>query len=382
MRQVYFIGSGFSIDVGYPSNKKLLDKIGEEARDNREVRVRHAWNRFEGWVEKFRHSEGSPIRAIFESSNPELILTIPDLLVATLEENDLNIFEDLREARSRNDESAIHEINMRWEHPLREKLTECQLVIEDFQLLLDYFFSYKHCRDSKLTSTEKWGYVHNGMKVLEEGDIVITTNWDTIAERTLMEQRKWFPSDGYGFQVNILCGPEFNPQPLPYDLTKPSQVKVLKLHGSIGWCSLDDNNSICLRSANYLQHLHPEGMVIWDVNEQNAVGSHENFVFVGPSYLKKLKGPIIQSIWQQATEAISTAEQVAIVGYSLPYADISVRVLLNVLQKRLSEGSVKVKVVDPDKSILNWWRDFLGPKMEPIKEKAEEFFNKGASKCF
>lgn len=188
-----------------------------------------------------------------------------------------------------------------------------------------------------------------------------------------MEQEKWLPGDGYGFPVYIESGPELHPQPLPDDLKKPSQVKVLKLHGSIGWFS-HDNNGIYFRYPNYLQYLRPNERVIRDKNEPNT-GHHENFVLIGFSYLKQLEGTIIQSIWDQALEAITTANEVTIVGYSLPSADVAVRMLLNPLRRRISEGLVKVKVVDTEETILKRWKIFLGTKVETIPVKAEKFFS-------
>jgi hypothetical protein len=157
-------------------------------------------------------------------------------------------------------------------------------------------------------------------------------------------------------------------------LKKPSQVKVLKLHGSIGWFS-HDNNGIYFRYPNYLQYLHPKGSVIRDKNAPNF-GPHKNFVLVGFSYLKSLEGGIIQSIWNQALDAITTADIVTIVGYSLPSADVAVRMLLNPLRRRISEGLVKVKVVDLDneKTTLERWKTFLGDKVETIRKEAEKFF--------
>ncbi len=49
-------------------------------------------------------------------------------------------------------------------------------------------------------------------------------------------------------------------------------------------------------------------------------------------------------------EAINSAEKITIVGYSLPLADIAVRVLLNPLRRRISEGSVKVIIMDSNEN--------------------------------
>lgn len=368
MKQVYFFGSGASVHAGYPLTQNLFDEIKRNIHSD--VTIQEAWERFE----KFRHSANGQLKSVLESSNPELILTVPDLLVATLKENDLNRWKKLKKAWHSGNQQIIEELNKEWSDPRRKHLFEGELAKRDFQLLVDHFFSMKHANDDHQNPRERRTYIHNMMANLHEGDVVITTNWDTIVKRTLMEQKKWLPRDGYGFLVGIESAPAWRPQPLPDNWKKPSQVKVLKLHGSIGWFSHDDdNNGIYFRYPKYLQNLRPNGKVIRDKNEPNT-GHHENFVLIGFSYLKQLEGTIIQSIWDQALEGITTANEVTIVGYSLPSADVAVRMLLNPLRRRIFEGLVKVKVVDTNKNTLERWGTFLGAKVEIIQEKAENFF--------
>lgn len=363
MKQVYFFGAGFSKEVGYPLTHELLNEIKKET-SNADVVTQDVRNRFE----KFRNSAEGPLSVILKSLNPELVLTVPDLLSATLEEKDLKTWEDIKK-----DPKNAEDINKWWIHPLRHELVAGELAKLDFQLLVDHFFSMKHAEDVQPQFNERRAYVHNAMANLEDGDIVITINWDTVVERTLMEQGKWQPGDGYSFHVDIECGPQWNPQPIPDDLKKPSKVKVLKLHGSVGWFSRN-NNSIYLRYANFLQYLSIRGQEIRDKGELN-IGPHTNFIIICPSYLKKFENSLIQSIWDQAEEAILTADQIIVVGYSLPPADIAVRVLLNPLRRRISKKSVIVKVVDSKKATLERWRDFLGiDDKDLIEKKATEFF--------
>jgi hypothetical protein len=72
-----------------------------------------------------------------------------------------------------------------------------------------------------------------------------------------------------------------------------------------------------------------EGL-IYDKNELPlGSGPDENPLLIFPSYLKQLEGPILQSIWDQAARALTQAEEVTFVGYSLPLADVAVRALIN-----------------------------------------------------
>ena len=57
---------------------------------------------------------------------------------------------------------------------------------------------------------------------MRPGDVVLTFNFDVALERELKRAGLWEIGDGYGFSL----GP---------DLTPPSKVRVLKLHGSTSW---------------------------------------------------------------------------------------------------------------------------------------------------
>lgn len=366
MKQVYFFGAGFSKEAGYPLTCELLNEIKNEI-SSADVATQDARKRFEN----FRNLAEGPLSAVLRNINPELVLTVPDLLSATLDEEDQQKWKELKE----NPESADN-VNKWWDHPLRETLVAGEKAKHDFQHLIDHFFSVKHAEDAQPQFMERRAYVHNAVANLKDGDIVITTNWDTVIERALMEQGKWQLLDGYSFLVDIECGPQWNPQPLPDDFKKPSKVKVLKLHGSVGWFSHNNNHDIYLRYDNFLQYLSLRGQEIRDKNAPN-IGSHTKYIITGPSYLKKFENSVIQSIWEQAAQAIISADQIIIVGYSLPYADIAVRVLLNPLRQRISRNSVIVKVVDPNKSTQKHWQDFLGINVDDvIGKKAEEFFAK------
>ena len=54
------------------------------------------------------------------------------------------------------------------------------------------------------------------------GDVIITTNWDAVAELALGEVGLWNPFDGYGFErrlVNGLTGRNWRCDPAPVEHT-------------------------------------------------------------------------------------------------------------------------------------------------------------------
>src|SRR3972149_10722222 len=156
MKQIYFFGAGASVGAGYPPTQEPLNEIKNKIQSADEY-TKEVWDRFE----KFRHSANGQLKLVMESSNPELMLTIPDLLAATLKENDLSKWEKLKEAWHSGNQQIIEEINKEWSDPRREHLIEGEQAKRDFQLLVNHFFSMKHADDDQQNARERRTYIHN-----------------------------------------------------------------------------------------------------------------------------------------------------------------------------------------------------------------------------
>jgi hypothetical protein len=68
----------------------------------------------------------------------------------------------------------------------------------------------------------------------------------------------------------------------------------------------------------------------------------------------------LRDIWSQAGDALASADQVDIHGYSLPASDGAARALFNQLRIRLRDGRTHVHVHDPNDAVRKNWRAFLG----------------------
>lgn len=100
------------------------------------------------------------------------------------------------------------------------------------QIVEDYFMS-KHYENKDNKSS--YNYLNNAFKNLNDGDVAITTNWDTLAERTLLDLGYWYPSDWCNF-LRILNEHKHQRYKNKSNPCFPqSKIKVLKLHGSVGW---------------------------------------------------------------------------------------------------------------------------------------------------
>ena len=373
MSVVIFLGAGASAYAGYPMAANLLDEMATEFSTTPSVTEKADWETFNS----FRNTASGTLKEILNSSNPELVLTVPDLLEVTLHEADSKNWYDLKRAWQESNQQEISRLNEHWDSPTRESLFQAHLAKLVFQRLADRFLSHRHYRDAG--TFEKRKYLREGLGILHPGDCVLTTNWDTLAERTLMELRKWDLGDGYGFNVELEVLSDGLWQRLAANV---SPVKVLKLHGSIGWFRRTDPEaveSIYLRKANFLQYMTIPGTGMVRDKNSPAPGSgpDTNPVVIFPSYLKILEGSILQSIWEQASSALDNAEKVVFVGYSLPLADIAIRTLINPLRRRIAAQEAQVIIVNPNRMDLERWKEFLGDSITVVCKRAEEYWTGG-----
>ena len=128
---------------------------------------------------------------------------------------------------------------------VRHRLLDC----------LEHFFQWKHFSDSLKDNRANRDYLRQLFSDLSPGDIVVTLNWDSTAERTLAEMGLWNPFDGYGFEKTFVSGQRPATTPLPLGASKEkSAIQVFKLHGSVGW-HLTSDRRIYFSNPCFLQRL-------------------------------------------------------------------------------------------------------------------------------
>ena len=219
---------------------------------------------------------------------------------------------------------------------------------------------YRHYADAKRRDARD--YLRRHLARLSDGDVIITLNWDTTAERTLAEEGYWNPLTGYGFRKDLRTMPYG--QPLPSGTLTKSKVTVLKLHGSIGWHPCNEGG-VYFEHPRFLSNFgftsNGEPLDLTDPQEPRG-GPPEGSVLLYPSFLKQLSGAVMQQIWHTASEALRNASGIEIYGYSLPESDLAVRTLLNVLRFRSESEPVGLWVHDPSTDAQERWREFLGKR--------------------
>ncbi len=340
--KVVFLGAGASKDASYP----LCDDIFKELKSYLPLfgtNYRDHWNRFKQFIDR------TPIlHSLYDEENDhynvEKLLTEINELTKADQSNNINY-------------DAI----------------DAQRALDALYKIIDTYFYFKNYNyDSNKDGS--LDYLHS---MLKNVDSVITVNWDNLCELTLFKESKWFPSGGYGFNVHLTRKDISKEILLP-----PSPIKVLKLHGSIGWRKDKDKDYIYLRYYDLLRFFPIqdsfETCEINDDKEPKHPGveyADSSTLMIYPINPKKYPKEL-GIIWDEARKSLSKATEVEIVGYSLPDTDSNLRDLIAALNQRIIKNEVRVScIVGPDKKDeANRLRKLLGEKINIIKKTAKEYY--------
>lgn len=162
-------------------------------------------------------------------------------------------------------------------------------------------------------------------RMLVPGNVVITTNWDRLVERS---------AEARGVKYR-LCG-------LPTD----SELLILKLHGSIDWLRPSSAKKPVGRVAYaLLTELTGSARARLSTPTTASLVLRTRIANVGATW-RTIKGataepfmltmtpgkadslaPVLE-LWEHAYRAVSAAETLEIIGYSMPEDDIEIRTIL------------------------------------------------------
>jgi len=372
--RVLFLGAGASKPASYPLAGEVMDTV-EKALQDIPGSPTAQWEKWE----EFRKRLPRKFRAVAYSQNPEVILSFFDLLHLACQ---------LEDGRQR--KMAIERTNLcsgivddgfrKWfrSSARAEFFGGARVALASFKDCLGWYFSFRHMEDE--SNRARRDYLRKRFAHLGNGDVVITLNWDTTAERTLAEEGRWNPSSGYGgIDKNLkLTGRGFPGNTfhsVPKDASIAPQIRVLKLHGSTGWY---ETRGALYFDERFLLHLPldplsmEKGLRWYDADRSSPFGNPPGELLLAyPSFLKQLSNPIINAIWREAGSVLGAADTVDIWGYSLPESDNAVRALLLALVERTKLDQVEVCVHDPDKGTLERWDGFFEGSARLLPEPVE-----------
>lgn len=355
--KAYVIGAGVSKTVGYPLGPKLFDEIDTFIESCGQCidrfNYQQEWPALRSWL---NDNENPVIREAYHTRNLEHLFTVLDQASMLVK----SAGEEIAHARKK----GSTEVNSAAAH-----YDEFSRTIDEYPknrsiLLwgLEQYLQFKHDDDSGACNNPIWDHLGAFATKLCRGDVVITFNYDSTVERVLRQRGKWSPRDGYGFEIIF--------QRSATDTTsvefENSPVVTLHLHGACGWYTrplVKDNFTPSSRSGpvpdeattpaplNTQISLDPaflEGLGITAVDACLPTSlPDKGQVFLHPTFLKDFEplygnAPLID-LWQKAAEFLRKADEIFIVGYSLPKADSAALILLLTNCDR-----EKVQIINPD----------------------------------
>lgn len=364
-KKILFVGAGASADAGYP----LTSRLWKTLRDHKGYQTqKESFKKIEGMFNK----EKGLLNGIFSSDGLEGVFTFNDLIEKCLVyEKDYKLDQMIEEhSRGRFDTNKYRTNVLCAREKFHEDFVKIKKGIEKYFLKL--------LNETKNPDPDD--YIH---RMLDDKSTVITTNWDALVEFYLWNKKKWHPSGGYGFDIEIDDADCFE-----------STVKVLKLHGGIGWrktklpgedeskSKSDNKITVCKEFLNWLCERNSgsiESLLFGmkDKNSSKQDGFDEPFMQF-PTYAKEIEQEQLVQIWSLASQALEECSEISFVGYSLPSSDTHVRALLLPLRNRVKSNKVKVKIITGKeyKETIERWKKFFGEtnSVEYIQEYANIYF--------
>lgn len=169
------------------------------------------------------------------------------------------------------------------------------------------------------------------VSALEPEDVIITLNYDTVLDAALLSEG-WNPTTGY-----CLIG---GPQKYKWKMAKPAlaplltDVKLLKLHGSLNWHVRGNYKDIYK-----VFEAKPSRVVLTDSPGVNESSGYIRQI-IPPIYGKFFQHSHWQHLWHTAYDSVVNAEAIVIVGCSLVDTDFH---LTGILSRAMKEKKHKNK---------------------------------------
>src|SRR5271170_5130945 len=213
--KVLILGAGASKPACYPLASELMLTIETDAKASRNIMLMNAW---EHWETTKKAAPGA-LRRLLEDPNPEVVLSVLDLCAISGAMSDCGIMLENRPefvGDVLSDPAVSDDRFMSLDHKWLDDADTARYRVLD--RLISYF-EWRHHSDRE--SFQRRAYLREEVDKLRAGDVVITLNWDTLAERSLWEADRWSPRDGYGFPTDLRRADGLDP--VSGRLSKPSE---------------------------------------------------------------------------------------------------------------------------------------------------------------
>jgi len=192
------------------------------------------------------------------------------------------------------------------------------------------------------------------LESLGKDDAIISFNWDLLVDNIVSSSNQKQPD--YSIPEESLKV-SLNESPSNGSLCcLPFKPKLLKLHGSMNWMDCRK----CKIVNVYL--LDGKTAAEWYIEHREkacSCGSPMNPLIIAPTLLKSYKARPFGSVWTEATRVLAKADEIIVVGYSLPVTDLRAKWLFR--ESTAGERPIHILLFDksPEEDKLRRWREVL-----------------------
>lgn len=303
---VYIIGAGFSVGLGYPLLRNLLEYVWSDIPSDDKTTITN--------VIKFHNPN-------FEPNHP---FTFPDIesLLTQFEAN-IELFDHTRRVEG--------------------NFQKSQLINARDILLIE--MAKKFHSTNKNISMKKYPWLKVFReKILSDKSTIISFNYDLVIEKILFKEG--LGPTNYGF---------------PFE---PKETQILKPHGSLNWFKQNDSTGRLKKDRRQIL-LDKDDVAMFNYarHPKSKIGRRYTPHLIPPTFTKKFNGEVYKTTLQNSVATLSKARNVYFLGCSLPKSDfhsqfmircglhnqIEGEILKNGKRKK-PIGAANIIVVNPDKS--------------------------------
>ena len=202
--------------------------------------------------------------------------------------------------------------------------------------------------------------------------IFISTNYDLIFEYMSWKNGKICAYPGSVIPINIGCGTNYvcvNKDKLG------SQLFLCKLHGSVNFFEDDSNElyvAIDLAGDKYIckSRIANDKPSIFAVDAIYKIRQDHPLLIpaiIPPTYAKLESKKWLKEIWYHAYKAISTANTIVFIGYSMPPTDGFMRAMIHAaLASRIQTNMPNIFIIDPNPEVHKNYSELFGNSYQNI----------------
>lgn len=188
-------------------------------------------------------------------------------------------------------------------------------------------------------------------KRIKPGDLILSFNYDLLLDNAVYHQGIMTDS-GYG--MNFFKTNEDGTWTRPNE--KPSDVALLKPHGSLNWTRCGQCGALVLYRYQK-QVLY--GAIMFQCPRCSSDDSYAQRMMIPPTQSKEYNDRDIGFLWIQADRMMKEISRIVCVGYSFPYTDFDMVSLLRRFRARQSEAP-EIDFVSPDLNAEKRLKGLLG----------------------